>query len=184
MINNDIVSVIFGNIHQISIEELAKRVIVAPKNSQTLNMNRKIIDLIPGNAQIYYSADSIISEDPNNTLKFPSLKSLKKISSKRKSFRSATEETVLIPRIDLAPAETTLTFTLRQQQFPVVPAYAITINNGQGQSFDHVGIHLQTNAFSHGQLYVMLSRSRNSRRVKMRIELNNQQGQFLNAYQF
>ncbi len=88
-------------------------------------------------------------------------------------------DTVFIPRIDLAPSDTTLPFILRRRQFPIIPAYAITINKSQGQTFDHVGIDLKTAVFSHGQLYVALSRSRNPQQVKVRIQPNPQQGQLL-----
>ena len=37
-------------------------------------------------------------------------------------------------------------------------AWAITINKAQGQTFDKVGIHLEEPVFTHGQLYVALSR--------------------------
>jgi ATP-dependent DNA helicase PIF1 len=49
-------------------------------------------------------------------------------------------------------------FQLRRKQFPVVPAFAITINKAQGQSIHHMGLYLRTPVFSHGQLYVALSR--------------------------
>ncbi|MBW0550192.1 hypothetical protein O181_089907 [Austropuccinia psidii MF-1] len=45
-------------------------------------------------------------------------------------------------------------------QFPVALAYATTINTAQGQSFDYVGVYLNTDVFCDGQLYVALSRSR------------------------
>ena len=63
-------------------------------------------------------------------------------------------EIVNLPRIDLAPSETTLPFTLKRRQFPVIPAFAMTINKSQGQTFDQVGIYLNEPVFSHGQLYV------------------------------
>ena len=78
-------------------------------------------------------------------------------------------EMVFIPRIDLAPSDTTLPFILKRRQFPIIPAYAITINKSQGQTFDHVGVNLQTEVFSHGMLYVALSRSRNAQNVKINI---------------
>jgi len=61
-----------------------------------------------------------------------------------------------------------LPFILRRRQFPVILAYAITINKSQGQTFDYVLIDLQTPIFSHGQLYVALSRSRNQHTVTSR----------------
>jgi ATP-dependent DNA helicase PIF1 len=43
-------------------------------------------------------------------------------------------------------------------QFPVKPAWAITIHKSQGLTFDRIIIDLGVGAFAHGQLYVALSR--------------------------
>jgi hypothetical protein len=68
-----------------------------------------------------------------------------------------------IHRINLKPADTNLPFTLRRRQFPVKVCYAMTVNKAQGQSLDHVGLYVEPLAqpFSHGQLYVALSRVTN-----------------------
>ncbi|QRW17527.1 ATP-dependent DNA helicase PIF1 [Rhizoctonia solani] len=66
--------------------------------------------------------------------------------------------TVFIPRISLTPPETEFGFQLSRRQFPVQVAFAMTVNKSQGQSVDHVGLDLEREAFSHGQLYVAFSR--------------------------
>ena len=43
-------------------------------------------------------------------------------------------------------------------QFPVIPAFAMTINKSQGQSLKRVGVHLGCQVFSHGQIYTAFSR--------------------------
>ncbi|KIJ08829.1 hypothetical protein PAXINDRAFT_88308, partial [Paxillus involutus ATCC 200175] len=45
--------------------------------------------------------------------------------------------------------------------------YATMINKAQGQSVKHVGLDLRSGVFSHGQLYVALSRCTNPRNVKV-----------------
>ncbi|KIN97682.1 hypothetical protein M404DRAFT_159715 [Pisolithus tinctorius Marx 270] len=51
--------------------------------------------------------------------------------------------------------------------FPVHLAYSMTINISQGQTVQHVGLDLRTPVFSHGQLYVALSRCTHPRNIKM-----------------
>lgn len=87
-------------------------------------------------------------------------------------------EVVIIPKIlhTSRAEETSLPFQLERKQFPVIPAYAMTINKSQGQSFHHVGILLNNPVFSHGQLYVALSRSRFAHNIKIKIAETPSQG--------
>ena len=55
-------------------------------------------------------------------------------------------------------------------QFPVRLCFAMTINKAQGQTLDFVGIYLREPVFSHGQLYVALSRAKSSNCVKILIQ--------------
>jgi ATP-dependent DNA helicase PIF1 len=50
-------------------------------------------------------------------------------------------------------------FTLQRRQFPLQLAFAMTINKAQGQTMKTVGIYLHEHVFTHGQLYVALSRA-------------------------
>ena len=43
-------------------------------------------------------------------------------------------------------------------QFPLRPSFAITANKAQGQTLERVGISILRDFFTHGQLYVALSR--------------------------
>jgi len=82
-----------------------------------------------------------------------------------------------IPRVDLLTAEGTLPFILRRRQFPIRLAFAMTINKAQGQSLKHLGIFLPSPVFSHGQLYVALSRSGIPANTKIFFnEVTNKQG--------
>ncbi|KAG5553295.1 hypothetical protein RHGRI_011230 [Rhododendron griersonianum] len=65
---------------------------------------------------------------------------------------------VFIPRIFLTPSSSEFPFEMTRRQFPVRLAYAMTINKLQGQSVKFVEVDLRTPVFSHGQLYVALSR--------------------------
>lgn len=68
---------------------------------------------------------------------------------------------VFIPRITLNPTNSNgeFPFRLSRHQFPIRLAFAMSINKSQGQSVKYVGLDLRVPVFSHGQLYVALSRS-------------------------
>jgi len=57
--------------------------------------------------------------------------------------------TLFIPRIPMTPTDAGLPFTLRRRQFPVRPAFAMSINKSQGQTLDKVGILLDEPVFAH-----------------------------------
>jgi len=75
----------------------------------------------------------------------------------------------LLPRIVCdSTGDAELPFTMRRMQFPVRPAWVISINKGQGQTVSgRLGIYLPTPVFAHGQLYVAHSRATHSANVRV-----------------
>jgi ATP-dependent exoDNAse (exonuclease V) alpha subunit len=73
----------------------------------------------------------------------------------------------IIPRIKLSTTEGELPFILTRKQFPVRLCFAMTVNKAQGQSLDIVGIDLRTSSFTHGQLYVALSRATDVNKLRI-----------------
>lgn len=71
-------------------------------------------------------------------------------------------EDVLIPRIKTIPNDN---LKFMRTQFPIQLCFAMTINKAQGQTFKRVGVDLSSPCFSHGQLYVALSRVGNAEDV-------------------
>ena len=71
---------------------------------------------------------------------------------------SATKH-VFLPRIQLSPPENEgYPFKFIRKQFPIRLCFAMTINKAQGQTIHNVGLYLPQHVFSHGQLYMALSR--------------------------
>ncbi|XP_045822366.1 uncharacterized protein LOC123915273 [Trifolium pratense] len=65
---------------------------------------------------------------------------------------------VFIPGLSLTPSDKRISFKFKRRQFPMVVSFAMTINKSHDESLKHVGVYLRQSIFSHGQLYVAVSR--------------------------
>nr|KYP53951.1 DNA repair and recombination protein PIF1 [Cajanus cajan]KYP53953.1 DNA repair and recombination protein PIF1 [Cajanus cajan] len=69
-----------------------------------------------------------------------------------------------------------LPFVLIRKQFPMKLSFVITINKSQGQTIPNVEIYLPRHVFSHGQLYVTLSRGVSQASTKILIKKGKLEG--------
>lgn len=87
---------------------------------------------------------------------------------------------VLIPKLKLTSNETDAPVVFSRTQFPIRLAFCITINKSQGQTFNRIGIYLNDPIFSHGQLYVALSRAKDPNNIRIKVDngIINEDGKF------
>lgn len=75
---------------------------------------------------------------------------------------------IFLPRIPLCLSDDEMfPFQFKRKQFPIRLSFAMTVKKAQGQTIPNVGIYLPEPVFSHGQLYVTLSRSTARKNVKV-----------------
>lgn len=77
-----------------------------------------------------------------------------------------TGDIVFIHRITLI-CKDDYPFSFKRRQFPIRLAFAMSINKAQGQTLKKIGVDLRRDVFTHGQLYVALSRVRSEQGIKV-----------------
>jgi ATP-dependent DNA helicase PIF1 len=76
---------------------------------------------------------------------------------------------VFLHRVNLIPSDANVLVSFQRRQFPLAVCFAMTINKSQGQTLAYVGLYLPRHVFTHGQLYVALSRIKTRERLKIMI---------------
>nr|GEV31895.1 hypothetical protein [Tanacetum cinerariifolium] len=77
-------------------------------------------------------------------------------------------EKVILTRMKLSPSDKRIPFKINRREFPIFVCFAMTINKSQGQSLSNVGIFLLPKPmFTHGQLYVDVSRVKSRKGLKV-----------------
>ena len=74
---------------------------------------------------------------------------------------------VFIPRIPMSDRSGEFPWTMTRVQHPLRVCFAITFHKGQGQSLSRVGLYINHPIFTHGMLYVGLSRARSEDGIKV-----------------
>ncbi|UYV65733.1 hypothetical protein LAZ67_3005268 [Cordylochernes scorpioides] len=210
----DLVQEIFGSSYG-DITALSQSVILTPKNTDSLEINEKVLDRLPNRSQCFLSVDSVECENVEEQNNYPTeflnsltptgmpphrlnlkigaiVMLLRNLNPKQglcngtrmviQRMRSHVLEaqiltgtkvgqTVLVPKISLAPSDTNLPFILKRRQFPLRLAFAMTINKAQGQTFARVGLLLHEPVFTHGQLYVAFSRVRTLNSIRRKVSI-------------
>ncbi|XP_022015125.1 uncharacterized protein LOC110914650 [Helianthus annuus] len=162
----------------------SERAILAPKNDVVHEINDRLLSLFPDDAKEYLSSDSICqteqmldsfqeglySTENLNALKISGLPNHRLVLK-------VGVPVMLLRNIDQHKGlcnGTRLKITLlgkRVIEAEVISGacFARTINKSQGQSLSKVGLYLKDPVFTHGQLYVALSRVKTREGVKILI---------------
>ncbi|WVZ63174.1 hypothetical protein U9M48_012829 [Paspalum notatum var. saurae] len=146
---------------------ITSRAILSTRNDWVDIINMRMIGRFQGDQMVYHSFDSAV-DDPHNYYPPEFLNTTRLVVDAEIVLGQHAGKRIFLPRLPLYPSDDEMfPFQFKRKQFPVRLSFAMTVNKVQGQTIPNVGVYLPKSVFSHGQLYVALSRATARSNIKI-----------------